>query len=122
MYAIYLSSLYEILSKNSGGMCGKSAGIPQFIPVIPAYELVRKLQNLLSFPRRRLYENCKTFCHSRGDGNPALVNPVRDDTINILQFIHISTVLTDLINGLDTRLRGYDKSFRTSSEAGIQPW
>ncbi|MDY0151752.1 MAG: hypothetical protein RBS43_05720, partial [Candidatus Cloacimonas sp.] len=74
-------------------------------------ELVRKLQNLLSFPRRRLCENCKTFCHSRGGGNPALMNPIRDDTINILQFIHISAVLTELINGLDTRLRGYDKKF-----------
>ncbi|MDY0151296.1 MAG: hypothetical protein RBS43_03390 [Candidatus Cloacimonas sp.] len=47
------------------------------------------------------------------------MNFIRDETINILQFIHISTVLSDLINGLDTRLRGYDKSFRTSSSAGM---
>ncbi|MDY0152313.1 MAG: hypothetical protein RBS43_08590 [Candidatus Cloacimonas sp.] len=66
-------------------------------------------------------ENSKTFCHSRGGGNPALINPVRDDTNKALQYRHISTVLTYLVNGLDTRLRGYDKSFHTAAEAGIQP-
>ncbi|MDY0152123.1 MAG: hypothetical protein RBS43_07620 [Candidatus Cloacimonas sp.] len=46
------------------------------------------------------------------------MNPVRDDTINILQFIHISAVLTELINGLDTRLRGYDKTLSHSLGGG----
>ncbi|MDY0151706.1 MAG: hypothetical protein RBS43_05490 [Candidatus Cloacimonas sp.] len=49
------------------------------------------------------------------------MNPIRDDTNKALQYRHLSAVLTDLINGLDTRLRGYDKSFRTAAEAGIQP-
>ncbi|MDY0151878.1 MAG: hypothetical protein RBS43_06350 [Candidatus Cloacimonas sp.] len=48
---------------------------------------MQKLQNLLSFPRRRLCENCKTFCHSRGGGNPALMNPGRDDTNKALIYI-----------------------------------
>ncbi|MDY0152852.1 MAG: hypothetical protein RBS43_11310 [Candidatus Cloacimonas sp.] len=39
------------------------------------------------------------------------MNPIRDDTNKALQYRHISTVLTYLINGLDTRLRGYDKTF-----------
>ncbi|MDY0151816.1 MAG: hypothetical protein RBS43_06040 [Candidatus Cloacimonas sp.] len=60
----------------------------------------------------------KTVCHSRGGGNPALVNPVRDDTNKALQYIHLSTVLTELVNGLDTRLRGYDKSFHTARLRG----
>ncbi|MDY0150661.1 MAG: hypothetical protein RBS43_00135 [Candidatus Cloacimonas sp.] len=47
------------------------------------------------------------------------MNPVRDDTNKALQYKHLSSVLTDLINGLDTRLRGYDKSFRTASSAGM---
>ncbi|MDY0152401.1 MAG: hypothetical protein RBS43_09035 [Candidatus Cloacimonas sp.] len=70
-----------------------------------------KLQNLLSFPRRSLFENSKTFCHSRGGGNPALVNPVWDDTNKALQYKYLSSVLTELINGLDTRLRRNDKTF-----------
>ena len=44
------------------------------------------------------------------------MNPGRDDT-NIA--LILSSVLTVLINGLDTRLRGYDKSFCTSSSAGM---
>ncbi|MDY0151866.1 MAG: hypothetical protein RBS43_06290 [Candidatus Cloacimonas sp.] len=47
------------------------------------------------------------------------MNPIRDDTNKALQYKHISAVLTDLINGLDTRLRGYDRSFRTAASAGI---
>ncbi|MDY0152832.1 MAG: hypothetical protein RBS43_11210, partial [Candidatus Cloacimonas sp.] len=57
----------------------------------------------------------------RGGGNPALMNPIRDDTNKALQYRHISAVLTALINGLDSCLRRNDKRFRTSSEAGIQP-
>ncbi|MDY0151826.1 MAG: hypothetical protein RBS43_06090 [Candidatus Cloacimonas sp.] len=72
---------------------------------------MRKLQNFLSFPRRRLCENSKTLCHSRGGGNPALMITVRDETNKALQYRHLSAVLTYLINGLDTRLRGYDKTF-----------
>ncbi|MDY0151510.1 MAG: hypothetical protein RBS43_04485 [Candidatus Cloacimonas sp.] len=47
------------------------------------------------------------------------MNPIRDGTNKALQYRHLSAVLTDLINGLDTRLRGYDKSFRTASSAGM---
>ncbi|MDY0152770.1 MAG: hypothetical protein RBS43_10895 [Candidatus Cloacimonas sp.] len=47
------------------------------------------------------------------------MNPIRDVTNKALQYRHISAVLTELINGLDTRLRGYDKSFRTSFSAGM---
>ncbi|MDY0151231.1 MAG: hypothetical protein RBS43_03035 [Candidatus Cloacimonas sp.] len=47
------------------------------------------------------------------------MNPIRDDTDNALQYRHISSVLTELVNGLDTRLRGYDNSFHTSSSAGM---
>jgi hypothetical protein len=47
------------------------------------------------------------------------MNPGRDDTNKALQYRHISAVLTELINGLDTRLRGYDKRFYTSSSAGM---
>ncbi|MDY0151852.1 MAG: hypothetical protein RBS43_06220 [Candidatus Cloacimonas sp.] len=77
------------------------------------------MQNPLSFPRKSLFENSKTFCHSRGGGNPALMNPVRDDTIKALQYKHISAVLTELINGLDSCLRRNDKRFHTSSSAGM---
>ncbi|MDY0151465.1 MAG: hypothetical protein RBS43_04250 [Candidatus Cloacimonas sp.] len=56
-------------------------------------------------------KNCKTFCHSRGGGNPALVSSVRDDTDKALQYRHLSAVLTELINGLDSCLRRNDKTF-----------
>ncbi|MDY0151921.1 MAG: hypothetical protein RBS43_06565 [Candidatus Cloacimonas sp.] len=39
------------------------------------------------------------------------MNPGRDVTNKALQYRYLSAVLTDLINGLDTRLRGYDKTF-----------
>jgi hypothetical protein len=68
---------------------------------------------------KSLCENSKTLCHTRGGGYPALANPVRDETINILQFIHLSVVLTELRNGLDSCLRRNDKRFHTSSSAGI---
>ncbi|MDY0152883.1 MAG: hypothetical protein RBS43_11465 [Candidatus Cloacimonas sp.] len=101
--------------------------------VIPAEELVRKLQNLLSYPRRSLCENSKTFCHTRGGGYPARENPIRDETIITLQFKHIYAVLTELRNGLDSCLRRYDKTFlhkllrrndkrfHTSSKVEIHP-
>ncbi|MDY0151268.1 MAG: hypothetical protein RBS43_03225 [Candidatus Cloacimonas sp.] len=47
------------------------------------------------------------------------MNPVRDDTNKALQYKHLSSVLTELINGLDSCLRRNDKRFRTSSEAGM---
>ncbi|MDY0150800.1 MAG: hypothetical protein RBS43_00830 [Candidatus Cloacimonas sp.] len=53
--------------------------------------------------------NDKKFSNKLGAGNSALINPIRDDTNKALQYKHISTVLTYLINGLDTRLCGYDR-------------
>ncbi|MDY0151247.1 MAG: hypothetical protein RBS43_03120 [Candidatus Cloacimonas sp.] len=74
------------------------------------------MQNLLSFPRRRESSSgkggkVKHHCHSRGGGNPALMNPVRDDTYKALQYKHIFAVLTELVNGLDSCLRSNDKTF-----------
>ncbi|MDY0151546.1 MAG: hypothetical protein RBS43_04670 [Candidatus Cloacimonas sp.] len=47
------------------------------------------------------------------------MNPIRDDTNKALQYRHLSSILTELINGLDSRLRRNDKRFRTSSSAGM---
>ncbi|MDY0151798.1 MAG: hypothetical protein RBS43_05950 [Candidatus Cloacimonas sp.] len=47
------------------------------------------------------------------------MTPVRDETINILQFIHISTVLTELIMGWIPASAGMTKRFRTNSSAGM---
>ncbi|MDY0151669.1 MAG: hypothetical protein RBS43_05300 [Candidatus Cloacimonas sp.] len=47
------------------------------------------------------------------------MNPIRDDTNKALQYRHLSSVLTDLINGLDSCLRRNDKRYRTSSSAGM---
>ncbi|MDY0152771.1 MAG: hypothetical protein RBS43_10900, partial [Candidatus Cloacimonas sp.] len=66
----------------------------------------------------------KTFCHSRGGGNPALMNPIRDDTNKALQYRHISSFLTYLIYGLDSCLRACVKTPKPSVipvETGIQP-
>ncbi|MDY0151353.1 MAG: hypothetical protein RBS43_03685 [Candidatus Cloacimonas sp.] len=46
------------------------------------------------------------------------MNPVRDDTNKALQYRHLSTAITELMNGLDTRLRGYDKTFSHSLGGG----
>ncbi|MDY0152683.1 MAG: hypothetical protein RBS43_10460 [Candidatus Cloacimonas sp.] len=47
------------------------------------------------------------------------MNPIRDDTNKALQYRHISAVLTELTNGLDSCLRRNDKRFHTSSYAGM---
>ncbi|MDY0150835.1 MAG: hypothetical protein RBS43_01025 [Candidatus Cloacimonas sp.] len=39
------------------------------------------------------------------------MNPVRDDTNKALQYSHLSAVLTELLNGLDSCLRRNDKTF-----------
>ncbi|MDY0152714.1 MAG: hypothetical protein RBS43_10615 [Candidatus Cloacimonas sp.] len=36
-----------------------------------------------------------------------------------MQYIHLSSVLTELINGLDSCLRRNDKRFHTSSSTGM---
>ncbi|MDY0151364.1 MAG: hypothetical protein RBS43_03740 [Candidatus Cloacimonas sp.] len=48
---------------------------------------------------KSLCQNSKTICHSRGGGNPALMNPIRDDTKKALQYKHLFSVLTGLVNG-----------------------
>ncbi|MDY0152219.1 MAG: hypothetical protein RBS43_08120, partial [Candidatus Cloacimonas sp.] len=48
----------------------------------------------------------------------SLMNPIRDDTNKALQYRHISSVLTDLLNGLDTCLRRNDKTFSHKLVAG----
>ncbi|MDY0152855.1 MAG: hypothetical protein RBS43_11325 [Candidatus Cloacimonas sp.] len=50
------------------------------------------------------------------------MNPIRDDTNKALQYKHISSVLTELVNGLDFCLRRNDKRFHTSSYAGMTAW
>ncbi|MDY0151651.1 MAG: hypothetical protein RBS43_05210 [Candidatus Cloacimonas sp.] len=47
------------------------------------------------------------------------MNLIRDDTNKALQYRHISSVLTELVNGLDSCLRRNDKRFHTSSYAGM---
>ncbi|MDY0152625.1 MAG: hypothetical protein RBS43_10170 [Candidatus Cloacimonas sp.] len=42
------------------------------------------------------------------------MNSIGDDTDKALQYIHLSSVLTELVNGLDSCLRGNDKTFSHS--------
>jgi hypothetical protein len=47
------------------------------------------------------------------------MNPVRDDTTKALQYRHLSAIITELVNGLDSCLRRNDKRFHTASYAGM---